>query len=245
MAEEEKKTVEASEEDEDLDLDDFEDEEQEEKEEKEESSKEEQDKEERARQAKLRREREAREREQREKAIKDEAYLKGQLEATKVNPYTNEPIDDEYDLKILKVQKELEKEGKDPIADLPKRLAQLNRSADLEAKKEESARKEREDAIDNDIKDFKSKYPKVDIFKLLNDQDFKDYSDGRLGVKGGKSLAQIYEDFERFKSKYTKKEEESHKAPPSPNGGRKTEKTSYSEMSEEQRIAELKRQGLI
>lgn len=210
-----------------------------------------QDEAERARQAKARREREAKEQQAREKAIEEKAYLKGKLDSTKVNTFTNEPIEDEYDLKIYEIQKELDKEGKDPITDLPKRLAELNRNAGKKAKEEADSKKEREDAIDKDISDFRAKYPKVNVAELLKDPDFKDYSDGRLGIKGGKSLAQIYEDFEKFKSKYvTKKVEEEEeddgkKSPPSPDGGRKHQKTSYSTMSEEDKIKELKRQGLI
>lgn len=209
-----------------------------------------QDEEERARQAKLRREREAREREAREKAIEEKAYLKGQLDSTKVNTFTNEPIEDEYDLKIFTIQKQLEKEGKDPISDLPKRLAELNRSAGQKAKTEADEKKAREDAIDSDIKDFRAKYPRVDIAELLKDPDFKEYSDGRLGIKGGKSLAQIYDDFEKFKAKFVGKKEDDEndddgkKSTPSPNG-QKHKKSTYSNMSKEDKIKELKRQGLI
>ncbi len=257
--EEKKKDVLPSEEDldEELGFEDFEDEDVEEDEEAEEEeasedaekskAKEEQDKAERARQAKLRREREAKERAEREKKLQEEAYLKGQLDGVKVNTFTNEPITDEYDLKIYKVQLALEKEGKDPISDLPKRLAELDRTASNEAKKKEAEKREREDAIDKDIADFRAKYPNVSVAKLLNDPDFKDYSDGRLGIKDGKSLAQLYEDFTKFKAKYVKEEveEAETKSPPSPNGGRKRDKTSYSTMTEEQKIAELKKQGLI
>jgi hypothetical protein len=211
--------------------------------------KEEAEKQERARQARLRREREEREREEREARIRKQAKLEGELEASKVNTYTNEPIEDEYDLKIFKLQKELEKEGKDPISDLPKKLAEMERSASREAKKKKEAEEEVNKVIDDDIKDFKSKYPNVDLVELLKDPDFKDYTDGRLGIKGGMSLATIYDNFNKFKAKYSKseeKEEDAEKAtPPSPNGGRKSKKLTYSEMSKEEKIKELKRQGLI
>ena len=249
--------------DDDLDIDDIDEEETSEDEDKEEEtsketkkkseeekSKKVQDEEERARQAKARREREAREREAREKAIEEKAYLKGQLEATKVNTFTNEPIDDEYDLRVFNIQKQLEKEGKDPISDLPKRMAELNRSAGKEAQDKANEKKQRDEAINNDIKDFKEKFPTVNIAELLKDPDFKDYSDGRLGIKGGKSLAQIYTDFEKFKSRFVKKEEhveeedDGKKTPPSPSG-QKHKSHSYSSMSEEDKIKELKRQGLI
>lgn len=256
MAEDEKKKVapEAEEDFEDddfddIDVDDIEEEEEKSDEEEEKKKAEEAKKQERARQAKLRREREAKEREEREAKIRKEAKLEGELEASKVNIFTNEPIEDEYDLKIFKLQKQLEKEGKDPISDLPKKLAEMERSASREAKKKSEEEAEANKVIDNDIKDFRTKYPTVNLSELLKDPDFKDYSEGRLGVKGGMSLAQIYENFNKFKAKYSKsknEEEESDKpTPPSPNGGRKTKKTSYSEMSEDEKIKELRRQGLI
>lgn len=208
-----------------------------------------QSKEERARQAKARREREAREREAREKQIKHEAYLKGKLDSTKVNTFTEEPIEDEYDLFIFETQKQLEKEGKDPISDLPKRLAEINRKKAKEASEKESEKNKLNEQIDKEFAEFRGKYPTIKISELLQDPDFKDYADGRLG-KGGKTLTQLYENFLKLKEKFggkTKEEEEDDgkKSAPSPTGGRKPSKTSYLNMSKEQKIKELRRQGLI
>lgn len=211
-------------------------------------SKEEQDKAERARQAEARRKREAKEREAREKEIERQAYLKGKLEATKVNTFTEEPIEDEYDLFIFETQKQLEKEGKDPISDLPKRLAEINRKNAKEATEEANKKRKLDEQIDKEFAEFKDKYPSIKIPELLADADFKDYADGRLG-KGGKTLIQLYESFQNLKKRFGGKEEEEEddgkKSPPSPNGGRKTTKTSYSKMSREAKIKELRRQGLI
>lgn len=205
---------------------------------------------ERARQAKLRREREAKEREEHDKQIRDKALLEGELNATKVNSFTNKPIKDEYDLKIYKLQRQIEDEGGDPIADLPERLARIERETATKKQKEVDEKKEQDETIANDIKDFKSKYPNVNLQELLKDPDFKDYSDGRLGIKGGLSLATIYENFTKFKAKYSKSEEkeegEGEKAKiPSPNGGRKQEQTSYSKMTPKQKEAYLREIGLI
>ena len=46
--------------------------------------------------------------EEEKKRIEREAYLKGKLESTKVNTFTNKPIKDEYDLKVFKLQQEIE-----------------------------------------------------------------------------------------------------------------------------------------
>lgn len=235
-------------EDDDADEDEEEDEDEDEDDEKSKKSKEEQDKAERARQAEARRKREAKEREAREKEIERKAYLKGKLEATKVNTFTEEPIEDEYDLFIFETQKQLEKEGKDPISDLPKRLADINRQSAKKATEEADKKRQLDEQIDKEFSEFKDKYPSVKIPELLADPDFKDYADGRLG-KGGKTLTQLYESFQNLKKKFGGSEEEEEddgkKSPPSPNGGRKTTKTSYSKMSREAKIKELRRQGLI
>ena len=208
----------------------------------------EQTREERAKQAQARREREAREKEraEREEAIRKEAYLKGKLDSVKVNTFTNEPIEDEYDLEVYELQKKLESEGKDPLADLPKALAKMEREAKSKAEAEEKGKKEKAEAIDKDIADFRHRHPDVDASSLLNDPDFIEYSSGRLGKD---PLSEIYESFDRLKSKLVgqKAEGEDGKRtpPPSPNGGRKTEKKSYSDLSEKDKIEALRKAGLI
>ena len=77
--------------------------------------------------AQKRREREAAEKAQKEKEIREKAKLEAELELVKVNPYTNEKIVDEEDLKIYKLQKAIEEKGGDPLSDLPKALAEENR----------------------------------------------------------------------------------------------------------------------
>lgn len=257
---------EEEEEDEDLDEEDIDEEEEENSEDDDEDDEEEekdeddddhddgdkekskQSKEERARQAQKRREREAKERETREKEIERKAYLKGKLEASKVNTFTEEPIEDEYDLFIFETQKELEKEGKDPMADLPKRLAEINRKKAKEESDKDKEQKQLNERIDKEFSEFREEYPKVKLKELLEDPDFKDYADGRLG-RGDKTLVQLYQNFLKLKQKFTGKKEEEEddgkKTPPSPNGGRKPQKTSYSRMSKEDKIKELRRQGLI
>lgn len=250
--------------DEDEDIDDVDEDEDEEEEKKgakgkkgrdddeeddDDTKKEEQDKAERARQAKARREREAKEREAREKEIERKAYLKGKLDSTKVNEFTEEAIEDEYDLFIYETQKALKAEGKDPIADLPKRLAEINRKKAKEESDEETKKKQLNEKIDKEFAEFRGKYPSIKITELLSDPDFKDYADGRLG-KGDKSLTQLYENFLKLKKKLggkTEEESEDDGITPSPSstGGRKREKTPYSQMSKEQKEKELRRQGLI
>lgn len=200
--------------------------------------------EERARQAEARRKREAKEREAKEREIADKAYLKGQLDSTKVNPYTNKPVADEYDLKVLRVQRQIDEEGGDPITDLPAKLAELERAE--ARKKAESAKKEAdgEKAIADDIGDFRKKHPDVDAKVLLSDGRFASYSRGKLGSE---SLSDIYEEFTKTFGNEAKKTDDGKKkgAAPNPNGGKKAEAIPYSKMTKEQKIAYLKSQNLI
>ena len=256
--EEEEEEAEEEEEDENLDDEDIDDgndddgdedeEESRDDDEEKEKSKKKQSKEERARQAQARREREAKERKDREEQIRKEAFLKGKLEGNKVNTFTQKPIKDEYDLFIFETQQKLEAEGKDPIDDLPERLAEINRAKAKEEADEAKKKKDLDEQINREFSEFREKYPGVDLRALLKDPDFEDYADGRLG-KGGKTLVQLYEAFNNFKKKFGGKkgeeEDTGKKGAPSPNGGRNKKETSYSKMSEEDKIKELRRQGLI
>lgn len=203
--------------------------------------------------AKKRREREEEERKLKEKQIRDKAFIEGQLSASKTNTFTEQPIKDEYDLKIFNLQKQLQSEGKDPIKDLPSKLAEMERNEKTKAAEELKKKKEEDDRIDNDIKDFKEKNPDVDIKKLLKDSLFEEYSDGKIG---NKSLNQIYEGYKKFKDKYKladtldkeKNDKEKSKNQGkyiNPNGGSGKSKSSYSSLTKEEKIKLLKSEGLI
>lgn len=159
--------------------------------------------------AEQRRQKEAKEREERERKIREEAELKGALGVLRTNPYTDEPIRDEEDLRIYKLQKELDDEGKDPIADLPRKIAEVNRKANAEAKakleKESADKKARDDKIYAEIAELREKYPKVDTAKLANDELFKECLKGRAGRW---SQLEIYELYLSKKAEADKKAEE-------------------------------------
>ena len=167
--------------------------------------------------AKKRREREAKEKEEREKAerlareqkIREEATLKAKLGMLKTNPYTDEPIVDEEDLKIYELQKKLEDEGKDPVADLPKRLAEENRKKAKElaekTKKDTEEAETRRKRISEEISELRSKYPKVNTAELAKDELFREVSQGRFGRW---SLTEIYERYVDEKAKREEKEKE-------------------------------------
>jgi len=145
-----------------------------------------------ARFAEMRRKKEAEEKAKRvaeekarEQKIRDDATLKAKLEVIKKNPYTEEPIVDEEDLKIYEIQKQLEDEGKDPVADLPKRLADIERRKIQEAKAEKDKReqeeKSRSEKIRSEIQELREKYPKLNTVELANDPLFQECLKGRAG----------------------------------------------------------------
>lgn len=208
-----------------------------------------QSKEERALNAQRRRERERKKREEREKAIRDEAFTKGKLASIESNPYTNDRIQDEYDLKIYELQKKIDDEGGDPINDLPSRLARMDREAQAEKKAKEEAEAKKNEAIDSDIRNFKAKFPDIDAKALMKDENFSDYAEGKLG---NKPLSEIYEGYQkRFgsliegKKKTELEEAKKRSSAPSSGGGQRSEPKSYSQMSKEERIAYLRSQNLI
>ncbi len=220
----------------------------------EEETKKKQSREENARQARLRREKEQREKQENEERIRKEAYEKGKLDSVKENKFTKKPIKDKHDLKIYEIQCEIEARGGDPINDLPEELSKLAREDDLKKSNDAKQRQTEEEKIKSDITDFRSKYKTVDIKNLLNDPLFNDYASEKLGKQ---PLTTIYEKFMTLKNslsssaKKNEEEEQENKearkngSSPSAGGGKQKEKSSYSQLSHEAKIKELKRQGLI
>lgn len=226
--EEEKKKVEQQEvDDEDKDLldpDDFDDEDDEEGEEggetdtsdeedkkSSEKSEEEKLKEKNAKAAERRRHREqlSRERAEREAKIRAEATLQAKLGILKVNPYTEEPIEDEEDLKIYELQKELDDEGKDPINDLPKKIAENARKAAKEAKDRQEKEARDKEAIskkvNEEVEALRKKYPKANLAELARDDLYKECLSGRAGRW---TQIEIYELYLQRKSEADKKAKE-------------------------------------
>mgnify|MGYP003295058637 CR=1 FL=1 len=149
-------------------------------------------------------ERRKREALERENKIKEQAKVEAQLELVKTNPYTEEPIKDEEDLKIYLIQKELEENGKDPITDLPRKMAELNREAQKKAKDaSENDRKLKED-----IANFHNDFPDVDLSALAKDEDYINFALDKLDRM---STSEIYELYQSKKAKDGKKKEDKEK----------------------------------
>lgn len=123
------------------------------------------------------------------------AYEKGKLEAYKgkINPYTEKPITDLADVEMYEVMFQLDKDGKDPIKDLPDTLVNKRR----EEAKTIQEQKELKEKTQREIDEFQQKYPSEDLNELLNNSFFKDYIQGK-----NKSLTELYEGFNAFKNAF-------------------------------------------
>jgi hypothetical protein len=148
--------------------------------------------------AEERRKREAEEKKKRElEEVRKQAKLEAELGIIKKNTYTDKPIRDEEDLKIFKIQQELEEKGLDPIADLPERLAEINRqNAKLEKEKLEESNKETK-RIQDGVKNLRKAYPNLNFSELSKDTEFTDFATPRL--ERGMDLVDIYEFYQAVK----------------------------------------------
>lgn len=168
--------------------------------------------EENAKFAKERREKEQAQRiaKEKEQELKRTQELeKVRLEAIKetlggINPYTKAKIEDKYDMDEYLLQREMEKEGLDPIQDFSSYMKRKQRE-DAIKRTEEVEKKSREEWIKNDRKDFFEKYPDVNLQNLNNDELFKRLLTGKIG---NIPMASIYEDYLAIKESVRKEANE-------------------------------------
>lgn len=157
----------------------------------------------------------------REKEAK-KSYEDGIKDAIKVNPYTNEALKDDYDVKVYQTMKKLEEEGKDPLKALSSVLAESYRSKEQEI--------ENKKKINEDIAKFNTEFPNVNLETLLqSDERFIAYADGKLGKQ---PINEIYKKYLKlFGVKEEKKE--TTNMPSSTSKGNLTQK-SVRDMTEEE-----------
>ncbi|MBO5355715.1 MAG: hypothetical protein J6B09_06585 [Clostridia bacterium] len=107
------------------------------------------------------------------------------------NPYTGGEMTDAEDVAEFLTMREIEKTGGDPVTDY---------SGHVKARVREQREQERTEAeqrawYEKDRADFFEKYPDADLSALIDDEDFNDYSEGKVGEV---PLAEIYEGFLRM-----------------------------------------------
>lgn len=125
----------------------------------------------------------------------------------KQNPYTGETIKDDFDVQEYLEMYKLDTSGRDPISGY--RELQKQKARD-EAEKKIKADEENKQKLwyENDTKDFLDKYSHEKLQELTKDEDFNIFANGKVGKI---PLAQIYEDYQKFISKYEKKSVETAK----------------------------------
>ena len=104
------------------------------------------------------------------------------------NPYTNEAMTDAADVEEYLLMKRIEKEGGDPVSD----YAKYRKKADKEGARIAEEKATKEEWYSNDRASFEKNHPDVDLNKLIQDPDFQDYADGKVGRV---PLAKIYEGY--------------------------------------------------
>lgn len=107
------------------------------------------------------------------------------------NPYTNEEMVDKADVEEYLNMKEIEKQGKDPIADYHKFL----KNKVKEKEKVQSEQNNQEEWILKDRNDFVSKHPDIKLDELLQDELFRSFA---LGKAGKMPMDRIYTDYQSF-----------------------------------------------
>ncbi len=104
------------------------------------------------------------------------------------NPYTGEEMKDSRDVEEYLAMKEIEEKGGDPVGDFAKHYKERERLREAKA----AEREEKKRWYADDRKSFETKYPDVDLGRLVEDPDFADYADGKVGTR---SLVSIYEGY--------------------------------------------------
>ncbi len=155
------------------------------------------------------------------------ARINAIIEAVGENPFTGEVMKDADDVAEYLAMKEIQKQGGDPLNDYAayqKKKARENRAAEEEAQKKDAW-------FTSDWADFTKKHPDVELDKLIADEGFTEYAEGKIGVK---PLAEIYEGYERLVKRSQKSAEDkaaqalaNSKASPGALSGGQTSKKEY------------------
>lgn len=163
---------------------------------------------------------------------KKEGYIKGVKEATNgINPYNDQPIEDEYDIEVYQTMVEMSKKGLDPVEDYPKYIAQKQREAHREVNEKKSKQQK-------EASEFVEKFGEDTLNKLIDDKDFEDFSADLLGQI---PLTKIYELYLKTQTTIENKAKEKvqnkearRKASPGGFGKGNAKKKSIAEMSDEE-----------
>lgn len=133
----------------------------------------------------------------REKEFRDKiaaAKLEGAISIIGKNPWTGEALKTQGDLDDYLRMKAVADAGGDPLgADYVKAI----RAEQKAAQEREEAERKRDEFVKADSKAFSEAYPDVKLSELFDDPSFKDYADGKLGIR---PLKDVYEGYQRLTS---------------------------------------------
>lgn len=127
----------------------------------------------------------------------------------KSNPWNGEAIEDEYDVEEYLAMQALANEGKDPMTEYPKQLKANKRTAAQAAKEKADGEAQKQTRAQEGLKEFREKYPDVNVQELFADEDFLKFGKSALEVV---SLASVYEAYLPIKTERERIKAENEKA---------------------------------
>lgn len=127
----------------------------------------------------------------------------------KSNPWTGEAIEDEYDVEEYLAMQALANEGKDPMTEYTKQLKANKRTAAQAAKEKAESTAQKQTRAQEGLKEFREKYPDVNVQELFADEDFLKFGKKALEMV---SLAGVYEAYLPIKTERERIKAENKKA---------------------------------
>lgn len=126
-----------------------------------------------------------------------------------------------------------------------RREAEAKKQKEAEDDKKEEApeveRAKKVDELGKQLKEFHDKYPDIDIAKLDEDKDFKNYLEGK--VLGKKNFTSLYEDYvgmvSRFTNKTNKIIEENYQKSKASSGSARSTSTDVQDVYSEDELAKI------
>lgn len=183
--------------------------------------------------AQERREREAQAKAKAEKEVKEaerRAYVRGQVDTLKTNPYTGDPITDETDLEQYKLMKKLDDDGIDPLKGFAKAWADKTRS-EMQAQKDEQTKEaEKAKQVQKEVDDLSAAHPDLNVPALAKDEAFQKFARGKYGRW---TLTEIYDAYKAGEAKQAESKPRAKSSPSSMAGGT-SEPKSISDMTDEE-----------
>lgn len=183
--------------------------------------------------AQKRREAEKTAKEKAEKENQDElqrkAYNEGFIAAIGgLNPYTNEPIEDEYDLEVYREMKKLNDAGEDPKEGIFKAMRAKRTQAKKALQEEEERKKQGVEIANRNMKALKDAHPECDAAWFR--KQYEENASFKSLLDHGYTPLEAY-DFLKMKPEQKPEEKKRDSTPSSTTDGNGTQKKSVNQMT--------------